>query len=214
LKVVNASFIAERMSTDVILAYDCATVGASIALQVDRRTYTCRLPQKLQAASLISSIDGMLAAQGLRYDSLSAIVSTCGPGSFTGVRIGLAALHGFALVTHVPIKLLTTLEAVAWQQLDKPDSSQEFIVRQHAGKGEVFAQRFLIKHGVPIPCEEISLYPEHANMGHLPVYSEEIDAAMLCKIASLLPEVPISEALPIYIRPPDASPPAPYTWLK
>lgn len=200
------------MNTKPILAYDCACVGASVALRVNGHTHARSVGQTAQAAELIPTIDALLREHGVAYAELGAIVTTVGPGSFTGVRIGLAALHGFALVNPVPIKLLSTLEATAWRAIQE-SPVENFIVSLRAGKGEVYAQHFGLHDGRPVPRSDITLEPETRSDWPLPHFSLAPDASRLCEIAEVLPTATLAEALPLYIRPPDAAVPAPYAWL-
>lgn len=200
------------MNTKPILAYDCACVGASIALRARGHTHVRSIAQTAQAAELIPAIDALLREHGVAYAELGSIVTTIGPGSFTGVRIGLAALHGLVLVNHTPIKLISTLEAAAWQVASRHKPPQ-FIVSLRAGKGEVYAQRFELRDGKPVASGDINLEPETRSDWPLPHFNIAPDAAAMCEIADMLPERTLAEALPLYIRPPDAAVPAPYAWL-
>lgn len=211
------------MSTQPILAYDCAISGASIALMQGGRTQMRTIANTRQAAELIPTIDALLGEHRVAYADLGAIVTTLGPGSFTGVRIGLAALHGFAMVHATPIKLLTTLEAIAWKVARLPDAPREWIVSLRAGKGELYTQAFRREGAMPQHAGEIALCPETQTAWPLPCYGhaqnaalplmETPDAALMCEVAAVLPTATLSEALPLYIRPPDAAIPQAYAWL-
>jgi tRNA threonylcarbamoyl adenosine modification protein YeaZ len=204
------------MSTKPILAFDTATNGASIALLVNGNVTTRAIGQTSQAAQLIPMIDELLNEANVDYNDLAAIVTTIGPGSFTGVRIGLAALHGFVLVNHTPVKTITTLEAMTWQVT----SAHEFYIALRAGKGEVYAQKF---HGTK-PINDVTLYPEAKTDWDAPCFGNHIatddahyiagpDAALLCTVADQLPTTSLADAMPLYIRPPDAIVGAPHAWL-
>lgn len=212
------------MNTQPILAYDCATTGASVALMQQGRITTRVIGNTQQAAELIPAIDALLREAGVGYAELSAIITTIGPGSFTGVRIGLAALHGLVQVHHTPIKLLTTLEAMAWQVAAMADAAPEYLVILRAGKGEVYTQAFRRTGERPTPTSEITLAPEgrtdwplpcygHVNDTQSPHYFAAPDAARVCDIAQHLPTATLTDAMPLYIRPPDAIIPTPYAWV-
>ena len=213
------------MSTQPILAFDCATVGASIALRVQGNTHPRQMGQTAQAAELLPAIASLMEETGVNFAQLASIVTTIGPGSFTGVRIGLAALHGLVLVHATPVKTLTTLDAMAWAVARMPTAPHAFWVALRAGKAEVYAQKFSALAGVPAALDEIALMPENFTAWDAPCYANHLtaddpcfirgpDAAILCAIAEYLPIAPLAEALPLYIRAPDAVIGAPHAWLK
>ena len=195
-----------------ILAFDCASGGASISLRTGAQTSHVALPQNNQARALVAEIEQMMKSASLHYTDLGAIVTTIGPGSFTGIRIGLAALHGFVLVAGVPIKLLTTLEAMAWAIAPR---AQHFTIAIRAGKGELFAQEFKAEANIPTALGEIYLVPEQHTQWAAPCYGNHLspdsecffsgpDTDLLCSVAQYLPVRTLAEAVPLYIRPPDA----------
>ena len=63
---------------------------------------------------LVSVIDGMLAQCGMKRDEVDAVLTGTGPGSFTGVRIGVATAKGVACGLEVALHGTSTLDAVAW----------------------------------------------------------------------------------------------------
>src|SRR5690606_17703941 len=65
------------------------------------------------AEQLFATIDEALAAAGLGRGALEAIACDVGPGSFTGVRVGLASAKGIALALGVPLLPVLSLEAMA-----------------------------------------------------------------------------------------------------
>jgi tRNA threonylcarbamoyladenosine biosynthesis protein TsaB len=65
------------------------------------------------STTLVAAIADLLAASGFKVKDLGAIVAVSGPGSFTGVRIALAAVKGLAEATQVPVVALSRLEILA-----------------------------------------------------------------------------------------------------
>jgi len=66
-----------------------------------------------QSETLLPMIGTTLDAAGLSYDRLDAIAVTTGPGTFTGIRIGLSAARGLALALEIPAFGLSSFEALA-----------------------------------------------------------------------------------------------------
>lgn len=199
-------------------------MGGSVALMSDGNTRTHALDQTKEAAQLVPAIDALMKAANLDYQALAGIITTIGPGSFTGVRIGLATLHGLALAHPTPITTLTTLAAMAWAVAQTTHAPNEFHIALRAGKGEIYTQRFCLINSMPTADDAITLKPEQFAAWDAPCFGNHLaiedthylhgpDAAILCAIATLLPETALSQALPLYIRPPDAIAAAPYAWL-
>ena len=208
-----------------ILAFDCSTHRASVALQRNGQCTLRSIEHGKQASLLVPTIDGLLNEHRVAYTDLGCIITTVGPGSFTGLRIALATLHGLVLAHAIPIKTLTSLEAVAWDVAQKPDAPRQFRIALDAGKGEVFTQVFTRNGNVPNAQSDIALVAPSSLDTAMPIYGNHVAvddpyyiagpcARMLCTIADHLPTTALEHALPLYIRPPDAKIPKPLPWLK
>ena len=92
------------------LAFDTATGVATTALVRDGDVLGERVGR---ASALLADADELVRAAGLGPDDLDLLAVGVGPGSFTGVRIGLAAARGLALALNVPVAGVSTLEALA-----------------------------------------------------------------------------------------------------
>jgi tRNA threonylcarbamoyladenosine biosynthesis protein TsaB len=96
-----------------ILAFDCAVSGLGVAVVRDDVCLArYREEGRGQAASLLPAISAVLQQAGVERRALSMIAATVGPGSFTGVRVGLAAARGLALALGVPLAGITTTAAL------------------------------------------------------------------------------------------------------
>jgi tRNA threonylcarbamoyladenosine biosynthesis protein TsaB len=92
------------------------------------------------SAHVLRLCDEVLRAVGLRPDGLDAIACGAGPGSFTGLRVGLAVAKGLALATGKPLLLVSSLQALALDIAREATSAPAFVVPCiDAGKGEVYA---------------------------------------------------------------------------
>jgi tRNA threonylcarbamoyladenosine biosynthesis protein TsaB len=92
------------------LAFDTATGVATSALVRDGEVLGERTGR---AAEVLADADELLSAAGFRPGDLDLLAVGVGPGSFTGVRIGLAAARGLALALDLPVAGVSTLEALA-----------------------------------------------------------------------------------------------------
>jgi tRNA threonylcarbamoyladenosine biosynthesis protein TsaB len=102
----------ERQSVTV-LAFDCAISGLAVAVVRDGAALAERREEgRGQAATLLPAIAATLQEAGIDRRALLLIAVTIGPGSFTGVRVGLAAARGLALALAVPLAGITTTAAL------------------------------------------------------------------------------------------------------
>jgi tRNA threonylcarbamoyladenosine biosynthesis protein TsaB len=98
------------MSRGLVLAFDTATPVAMSALVLDGEVLGERTSR---AANVLADADDLLRAAGFGPKDLAGVVVGTGPGSFTGIRIGLAAARGLALGLGVPVAGVSTLDALA-----------------------------------------------------------------------------------------------------
>lgn len=126
----------------VLLAIDCSAASCSAALWRDGGVAAHRFEAMArgQAEALIPLIDGMMDAAAARYGDLDLIAVTVGPGSFTGLRIGLAAARGLALAAGVPVLGLTSFAGVA--AAVPADSAAGLAVAIDDRRGGVYWQEF------------------------------------------------------------------------
>jgi tRNA threonylcarbamoyl adenosine modification protein YeaZ len=68
-----------------------------------------------QTTRALPMVEEVLAQAGIPLAEVNQFVTTSGPGSFTGLRIGLAVMRAFTLATHKPTLAVSTLELLAWQ---------------------------------------------------------------------------------------------------
>jgi tRNA threonylcarbamoyl adenosine modification protein YeaZ len=86
---------------------------------------------------LLPAIDWLLSESNIERSRIDLFAVTRGPGSFTGVRIGLATIQGLALVLDRPVCAMSTHEAIA-----ACESGENVVVIDDAGRGEYYVSRF------------------------------------------------------------------------
>ena len=99
----------------ITLAIECATQTVSIAL-LDREKILADLyldAGRGHSEVLLPALEKLFLLTGLTTERIDLLVCTTGPGSFTGVRIGVSTIKGLAVATGKPIVGVSTLEALA-----------------------------------------------------------------------------------------------------
>ncbi len=139
----------------IILVIETATAACSVALLDGDRVVAARheLVGRGHAERLVPMIGEVLDEAGLKRADLIQV--DCGPGSFTGIRVGIAAARGLALAWGAPVSGFSALALIA------VTAREDVCVAITGGHGELFVQRF--EHAPFAATDELrSLRPEAA----------------------------------------------------
>jgi tRNA threonylcarbamoyladenosine biosynthesis protein TsaB len=122
-----------------VLAFDCSGASCSAAIVIDDRPAAQRFApmERGHAEALLPMIETVLREAALTPAALDLLAVTIGPGSFTGLRIGLAAARGLALARRLPALGLASFDAV---KVDTPIEQPLFIALE-SKRAELFLQR-------------------------------------------------------------------------
>lgn len=121
---VDPSELRESIGHRLILAIDTASPTVSVAVGRGRSVLAQRSVElKRSSEQLIERIDQVLAEAGLDLTDLAGVVALQGPGSFTGLRVGLATVLGFHQVLAIPATALPSLAVLAqWARRQSPSA--------------------------------------------------------------------------------------------
>ena len=220
----------------LVLAMDTCLQACSVAL-CDRASgeivgHRLQEMERGQAEVLPDMVDAVMMEAGDPYEKLAFVAVTRGPGSFTGVRIGLSFARALGVALEIPVTAMTTLEAIARNVGHNPERLPVAAVID-ARREEVYMQTFdadfepltealavnvreAAAHLPPGPCLLVGtgaslLADEEA--GRIPADAgPQPDAAIVALHAPVEP-VPATLPEPLYLRPPDARPQGPLTGL-
>lgn len=150
------------MDQPVILSVDTATLGGSVCLERGDQLLATRIgdPSVSHSNSLLKDINECLDQAGLSLREVNLLAAASGPGSFTGLRIGLATLKALAATLRIPCVGIPTLHAVAHA------AGPAILVAAllPAGRGEVFVQLLAVSpEGIVTPLDE----PAHLSPHNL-----------------------------------------------
>lgn len=125
------------MSTK-ILAVDTATENCSVALMVGNDVISrCEYAPREHTTKILPMVDTVLAEGGLKLNQLDALAFGRGPGSFTGVRIGIGIAQGLAFGADLPMLGVSTLAAMA-QGSYRLHQSEQVLAAIDARMGEIY----------------------------------------------------------------------------
>jgi universal bacterial protein YeaZ len=114
----------------LLLHIDTATEIATVSISDADRIiqFLINEQQKDHASFLQPAIKRLLQSCDLTFQQLSAISVTAGPGSYTGLRVGMASAKGLCYALKIPIILLNTLEVMAASAIEKIDSPKNKVL--------------------------------------------------------------------------------------
>jgi len=218
------------MSNSVILAIETSTSHSSVCLSINGGVSHAPLDTpESQAAALVPAIEGLLKHHHIWYGDITHLVTTIGPGSFTGIRIGLSVARTIAFChPKVVVFPVTTLQCLAAGYTGNAPTIHAVL---RAGKGEVYYQPFSVSNTRRTPLSDIeivkpdrlaALGPDAVIIGNaqdlLPesihpqcTTPQQPQASDLILALGLIPDSQDDGLRPLYIRPPDAKlPTKPY----
>jgi len=143
----------------VLLALDTTTAAGSVALWrdglIEERAGD---PARSHAERLPGEVTALLGAHGLAPRDVERYAVAAGPGSFTGVRIGIATIQGLALVGDRLVHAIGTLELLAHDAARTADAAAgtTIIAWMDAYRGEVFAARYRVVQAAPQATADVS----------------------------------------------------------
>ncbi|HEX3499131.1 MAG TPA: tRNA (adenosine(37)-N6)-threonylcarbamoyltransferase complex dimerization subunit type 1 TsaB [Stellaceae bacterium] len=222
-----------------ILALDTSGAACSVALRDQAGRLLAHRFEALQrghAERLMPMLREAMEEAAVDFAGLALIAVTTGPGSFTGIRVGLAAARGLALASGLPILGVTAFEALAAAVPPAERHGRALLVAIDSRRGDFFIQSFA-GDGSPlsapeaVPAEELAAAVPAGDVllagdgavraatvlaaaGHAALLTSAAgppDAAAVAAVALARwhPGERPMPPLPLYLRAPDVTLPAP-----
>lgn len=131
-----------------ILALESSAVSASVALTENEKLIAQAFQNRglTHSRTLLPMVESLLSNCGVTLSEVDAFAAAHGPGSFTGVRIGVATVKGLALGTDKPCIGVSTLEAMAW---GTRALGGRLCCVMDARAGQVYNALFSVSHDAP-----------------------------------------------------------------
>lgn len=222
---------------ELFLCLDSSTTTGSVALISGTTVLmeiSINVPRRSHSDYLLRYVQFVLAESALHMDDVTALVVVVGPGSFTGLRVGLATVQGLAQAHDLPVYPVSALQTVAYAN-GVTDLPVQVLI--DARKQEVYSARYVWQDGIPLLqgdeqvlspsqlCTQITtrcllvgngamLYRESIenHLTDLGVFSHNLHAVPRASAAGLFVNaqgtqakvVNFFELRPVYVRPSDA----------
>lgn len=216
-----------------ILAFDVSNNSCSVAVSIgqDILAYEEDNRPSMQAENLLLLIEKALKTASYDYDNIDYLAFTNGPGSFTGIRIGLATAEGILMASKIKAVTISNFEMLYYRLSNQVKFFDKALILLNAYRNQLYYQEFDRSgnkgiYGI-IDIDQIShLVKDHeskqiacAGSGVAEIYSQienisnitilprfsRIKALNICRYADeKIKKNDFGKVEPLYIRPPDA----------
>ena len=142
--MLNTGYLGKNM---IILGIETATMTGGLALIDEEKLiseYTLNM-KTTHSSRLMPALDWILKDASLNKNQINGIAISIGPGSFTGLRIGLATAKGLAMGLNIPLVTVPTLDALAYNVTYSP---YQICPVLDARKKEVYSAIFRYENGI------------------------------------------------------------------
>jgi tRNA threonylcarbamoyladenosine biosynthesis protein TsaB len=228
--MTNRSDPAGKARAGIVLGIESGSRGLSVAIMKDGAALAreAALTDHGQATLLMPMIERVRAEAGLAYADLDRIAVAVGPGSFTGLRVGLAAALGLSLAAGVPAVGISSFHATAFG-LERPaaarcilvlDSRREEPFVAELGSAAAFLQPpcvmtaaaldGFVKSATPVLlCGDAPALERYRSQAGIRVELRRPDATGIAHLAADPERRYDLPPKPVYVRPPDVTMPKP-----
>jgi len=148
--------VSTRSCSVALFDLEKGTAVAELALSTEQESSTTLLP----------GLEKLLKEKGLTPDSITALAVAVGPGSFTGIRVGIATAEGFCMPHALPAYGISTLDGLA-ENLREAGVLGEALVLIDAQRGECFVGRYQVEAGSFKELEPAAIWTLQKIADHL-----------------------------------------------
>lgn len=131
--------------------------GVGVYFSDDKYFHTVLKDKHSHSELIMDSVDYVLRSSGVQLNDLSAIAVSSGPGSFTGLRIGMSAAKGLAFGSGLSIIPVPTFEAMAMQISEFLNEGDKFIIANRVNSDEMYYAKFQVNLNKAIFVENLKI---------------------------------------------------------
>jgi tRNA threonylcarbamoyladenosine biosynthesis protein TsaB len=187
---------------NLLLIDTCGATGSLALADSARPLAGATLPGRSAAERLVPTIQALVAGSGLSLGQLDAVAVVHGPGSFTGVRVGLSAAKGLCHALNLPLVAISRLAVLAsLANFTNPDQSSAAPVRAllDAGRGEFYSGLYaggLCLHESLLTRDQL-LAAHSSEIAQLVVCEPAVAQSITALAPQLVAEPSAASALPL-----------------
>jgi tRNA threonylcarbamoyladenosine biosynthesis protein TsaB len=147
------------------------------------------------SAQLVPQIAALLKKYGYSKSDLGAFAVATGPGSFTGLRVGLAAIKALAEVLKKPIAGISLLEAIAWSTSLHVHAHGRVLAALDAGRGDVYAGDYELEPSEPEPQVRMKIRKLSERLSSREEFVAQLSGAEATKKTVVTPDAALADYL-------------------
>lgn len=154
--------------SSTILAIDTATEACSVALLKNGQVFShFEVCLQQHSQRILPLVDEMLTQAGIKLKDVDGLAFGRGPGSFTGVRIGIGIAQGLAFGVDIPVLPISNLQIIAQGAIRRATQSERIAVAIDARMNEVYFAEFAVENGLAVGLTEESVLSPSDLSDHL-----------------------------------------------
>lgn len=142
-----------------ILALDTSTQLCSLAISENDTVIATKQSNENYAHNglLFTMLESLLNEAGVSLEQIDLLAIGQGPGSFTGLRIGVSAWKAVAFASGIPLLPICSLKAIALKMADQVEQSRTIRVFMDARQNDAFTSLYRIDNGIPTEIDPIQV---------------------------------------------------------
>jgi tRNA threonylcarbamoyladenosine biosynthesis protein TsaB len=145
-----------------VLGLETSTAVCSVAVASDEgwRVERSVVEEHIHSEQLLTLVNGVLSEAKIALQDLHAVAVSCGPGSFTGLRIGMSSAKGLCYALEKPFVAIPTFEAIAHRVAALGDTPPLLVIALDAKRNDFYVAVYRLNEGRMTVEREVAVLPE------------------------------------------------------
>lgn len=154
----------EKLALYPLLSLETSQELCSVALLLNEKDYfeTNINKKQIHSEMLLPMVDSLLNLAGIKLNSIKCVAVSAGPGSFTGLRMGMSCAKGLAFPLGIPIASVPTFDAFAFKIAGILQENSIFAIANRVNREELYYQKFIAGNNSFTACAPLELIQSDA----------------------------------------------------